>query len=200
MGSLGVGSSEGRQDWCVPFFAHFAVSCGVLPLIGCVTDPTCPPTNLPPPLIVLLQYQGTLTNLPKSIAPSNERSSLLLTSFQPESDLIVAIERYRTGPFRPRAHVYESVRHERAPDVVFGIDLREWAGEGGWHAVRAGTNNGVAGMGEPPREDAIPWVVRGLLAGLDEGYKRLPNDAGAYSHIFSGIVSSCLTNESFSPT
>jgi hypothetical protein len=122
---------------------------------------------------VLTQYEGTIAGLPKAMAPSLERSSTLLASFRPESDLNMAIERYRTGPFRPKAQVYESVRHERA-DVVFGIDLRQWAGEGGWHAVRAGN-------AEPLREDAIPWVVRGLLAGLTEGYKQLPNDVGESS-------------------
>ncbi|KAF8311350.1 hypothetical protein DL93DRAFT_2149666 [Clavulina sp. PMI_390] len=119
---------------------------------------------------VLLQYQGTISNFPKSIAASLENSSTLLTAFQPELDLIIAIERYRTGPFRPKPHLYESIRHEKM-DVIFGIDLREWAGEGGWHAVRA-----TGSISEPLREDAIPWVVRGLLAGMDEGYKRLPND------------------------
>lgn len=104
---------------------------------------------------MLLQYQGTISTLPKSLGPSLEQSSTLLTSFQPESDLTVAIERYRTGPFRPQAHVYE-----RADDVVFGLDLRKWAAGGG-------------------EENAIPMVVKGLLEGLEEGYKRLPDDNGA---------------------
>ena len=135
---------------------------------------------------VLLQYEGTIANLPKAMATSLERSSTLLASFQPESDLNVAIERYRTGPFRPKAHVYESVGHERA-DVVFGIDLRQWAGEGGWHAVRAGN-------AEPHREDAIPWIVRGLLAGLTEAYQRLPNDAGeSYHSIMIVLLTSTFT-------
>jgi len=143
---------------------------------------------------VLLQYEGTIANLPKAMTPSLERSSTLLASFQPESDLNVAIERYRTGPFRPKAHVYESVRHERA-DAVFGIDLRQWAGEGGWHAVRAGN-------AEPHRDDAIPWVVRGLLAGLTEGYKRLPNDVGEphRNTLILNSTNALLTNASYNCT
>ncbi|KAG6909042.1 hypothetical protein DXG01_002316 [Tephrocybe rancida] len=85
---------------------------------------------------VLLQYQGTLANLPKSLEPSLERQTTLVASYQPENDLTALIERYRTGPFRPDAQVYESVAHDES-DVVFGIDLRRWA-EVGWHALTTG--------------------------------------------------------------
>ncbi|KAF8159691.1 hypothetical protein B0H34DRAFT_796910 [Crassisporium funariophilum] len=113
---------------------------------------------------VLLQYQGTLANLPKSLEPSIERSATLVASYQPESDLTVLIERYRTGPFRPDPQVYESVAHDE-PDVVFGIDLRKWA-EGGFYALSQGEE----------KKEVIPPVITALLRGLDEAYERLPND------------------------
>ncbi|KAG6845506.1 hypothetical protein H0H87_008403 [Tephrocybe sp. NHM501043] len=114
---------------------------------------------------VLLQYQGTLANLPKSLEPSLERQTTLVASYQPESDLTALIERYRTGPFRPGAQVYESVAHDES-DVVFGIDLRRWA-EGGWHALTTGEE----------KKELVPPVLTALLEGLQEAYKRLPNDA-----------------------
>lgn len=123
-------------------------------------------TSLIPLRSVLLQYQGTLANLPKSLEPSLERSATLIAAYQPESDLTALIERYRTGPFRPHAHVYESVSHDEN-DVVFGIDLRKWA-EGGWHALTTGEE----------KKDLIPPVITALLTGLDEAYRRLPNDSG----------------------
>lgn len=94
---------------------------------------------------------------------------MLVSSYQPENDLVALIEQYRTGPFRPKPHVYESILHDR-PDVVFGIDLRKWAGEGGWNAVRA-------------KEDQkdhveIPNIVTDLLAGMNEAYGKLTNDTG----------------------
>lgn len=104
-----------------------------------------------------------------AIAPSLDRSSMLISTFQPETDLVVAIERYRTGPFRPTPQVYKSVGHVEQTDVVFGIDLRSWAGEGGWHAVRAGAGE----------KDDIPNVLKGLLAGLKQAYQTLPSDAGS---------------------
>ncbi|KAF8511843.1 hypothetical protein BU17DRAFT_96904 [Hysterangium stoloniferum] len=118
----------------------------------------------------LLQYQGTLKNLPTAISTSLERASVALSSYQPDNDLIALIERYRTGPFRPTPHLYESILHDR-PDSVFGIDLRKWAGEGGWNALRANEE-----QKELDKLDLVPQVVRGLLSGMNEGYKRLPND------------------------
>ncbi|KAF8202488.1 hypothetical protein BJ912DRAFT_1110792 [Pholiota molesta] len=115
---------------------------------------------------VLLQFQGTIANLPKSLEPSIERSATLVASYQPESDLTALIERYRTGPFRPDPQIYESVAHDES-DVVFGIDLRKWA-EGGWYAL-------TQGEGATPREP-IPPVLTALLAALDAAYERVPND------------------------
>ncbi|KAJ7890684.1 hypothetical protein B0H14DRAFT_3081767 [Mycena olivaceomarginata] len=113
---------------------------------------------------VLLQYQGTLSNLPKSLEPSLERSGTLIAAYLPESDLNALIERYRTGPFRPEAQVYESVSHIET-DVVFGIDLRRWA-EGGWDTVSSGE----------PRKTEMPLVVSAMLTALSEAYGKLPTD------------------------
>lgn len=106
--------------------------------------------------------------MPKSLEPSNERSSTLIAAYQPESDLTALIERYRTGPFRPDAQVYESVSHDES-DVLFGIDLRKWA-EGGWS---------VSSPSEEKKE-AIPPVVDVLLRGLLESYTRLSDDNGEF--------------------
>jgi hypothetical protein len=114
---------------------------------------------------VLLQYQGVLANLPSSLQPTLDRSSVLLSSFQPESDVMALIERYRTGPFRPVAHVFESMSHDYS-DVVFGIDLRKWAGEGGWNAVRAGGKE----------KGDIPESIKELLDVIAGGYGKLPSD------------------------
>ncbi|PPQ63306.1 hypothetical protein CVT24_006751 [Panaeolus cyanescens] len=113
---------------------------------------------------VLLQYQGTLQNVPKSFEPSLERSATLIAAYQPESDLTALIERYRTGPFRPDPQIYESVAHDES-DVVFGIDLRKWA-EGGWYALTQGEQ----------KKDLVPPVLTAMLNGLDAAYERVPND------------------------
>ncbi|KAJ7066747.1 hypothetical protein C8F01DRAFT_1020317 [Mycena amicta] len=110
---------------------------------------------------VLLQYHGTVSNLPKTVEASVHRSGTLISAYLPESDLNALIERYRTGPFRPVAQLYESVSHIET-DVVFGIDLRRWA-EGGWDAGEA-------------RKYEIPPVLPALLTAITEAYKRLPND------------------------
>ncbi|PPQ65486.1 hypothetical protein CVT26_000126 [Gymnopilus dilepis] len=115
---------------------------------------------------VLLQYQGTLANLPKKLDSSIERSATLIAAYQPESDLTALIERYRTGPFRPSPQIYESVAHDES-DVVFGIDLRKWA-EGGWYELTQGGENG--------KKELIPPVLTALLSGLDAAYERVPND------------------------
>lgn len=117
---------------------------------------------------VLSQYQACLEALSKGSAPSLERSSTLIASYQPESDLKALIEQYRTGPFRPNPHVYESVAHDES-DVVFGIDLRKWADSGIWN-----TGNGPA---SPEQKDMIPPVLTALLGALSEAYGKLPNDA-----------------------
>lgn len=112
-----------------------------------------------------MQYQGTVSNLPKALEASNERSTTLITAYQPEQDLTALIERYRTGPFRPDPQVYESVAHDES-DVVFGIDLRKWA-EGGWYGLTNGEE----------KKETIPRVLTALLTGLEDSYQRLPNDA-----------------------
>ena len=119
----------------------------------------------------MLQYQGILSNIPKSLEQSNERSGTLIAAYQPDSDLTALIERYRTGPFRPTAQIYESVSHDEA-DVVFGIDLRRWA-EGGWHELTTGED----------KKELIPPVVTALFNGLAEAYQQLPNDLGMDFHI-----------------
>ncbi|KAM6496929.1 hypothetical protein JOM56_007402 [Amanita muscaria] len=113
---------------------------------------------------VLLQYQGIVANIPKALEQSNERSGILVSAYQPESDLIALIERYRTGPFRPTAHIYESVAHDEG-DVVFGIDLRKWA-EGGWQELTSGEE----------RKDIIPPVFTALLRAVEDAYHQMPND------------------------
>ncbi|KDQ13101.1 hypothetical protein BOTBODRAFT_112050 [Botryobasidium botryosum FD-172 SS1] len=104
---------------------------------------------------VLLQYQGTLANFPTAFQSSLDRTTILLASYQPDSDIKALIERYRTGPFRPTAQVFESVRHD-GTDVLFGLDLRKWP--------------------EDMKKDDIPPVVQALLDGLREAYTKLPSD------------------------
>ena len=116
---------------------------------------------------VLGQYQAALGPLHPTLKDSTERSNEFVNSFRPENDLIALIERYRTGPFRPTPQVFESAAHV-VGDVVFGIDLSSWAGEGGWNAVRAG------GSAEP--KDTVPSVLRGLLTGLEAAYERMADD------------------------
>ncbi|EIW58644.1 uncharacterized protein TRAVEDRAFT_29154 [Trametes versicolor FP-101664 SS1] len=114
---------------------------------------------------VLTQYYNTLAKVSKAYSTANETIEMLIASYQPEQDIKVLIERYRTGPFRPVAQVYESISHDES-DVVFGIDLRRWADNAYWH---------VASPGEK-REEAPP-VLTALLGALLEAYPRLPNDA-----------------------
>jgi uncharacterized protein YdiU (UPF0061 family) len=115
---------------------------------------------------VLLQYQGTLANLPKGLDSSNDRTTTLLAGFNPDSDLTALIERYRTGPFRPEAQVYESVAHDES-DVLFGIDLRKW------FPLEIGT-------GSAAKHEQIPAVVTALLTGLTEAYPKLSSDVGQF--------------------
>ncbi|CAL1714693.1 unnamed protein product [Somion occarium] len=115
---------------------------------------------------VLSQYHACLEGSPQVIGSSLERSSTLIASYQPEADLRALIEQYRTGPFRPTAHVYESVAHDEA-DVVFGIDLRKWADLGVWSPAG----------GSPENKDVIPPVLVALFTALKEAYAKLPSDA-----------------------
>lgn len=124
-----------------------------------------------PPLMhrfgsVLLQYQGILASIPKALKEIGDRASTLVASYQPDNDLKALIERYRTGPFHPTPHVYESVAHDES-DVVFGIDLRKWS-EGGWDTLTAGEQN----------KELYPSVLSAMLEGLKEAYARLSNNDG----------------------
>lgn len=76
------------------------------------------------------------------------------------------IEQYRTGPFRPSPHLYESVAHDES-DVVFGIDLRKWADAGFWNGSSPGSDD---------RKDTVPSVLTSLLNALMDAYGRLPDD------------------------
>lgn len=107
--------------------------------------------------------------MPSGLQISLEKSSTLISSFQPEQDLVALIERYRTGSFRPIAQIFESVDHET--DVSFGIDLRQWAGEGGWNAIRSGEKENLK----------VPQVLTSLLDALNETYPKLPDDSGKSS-------------------
>lgn len=124
---------------------------------------------------VLLQYHGTLSNLPKSLEPSMERTTTLLSAFQPDQDLVALVERYRTGPFRPNPQVYESVSHEEL-DVVFGIDLRKWS-EGGWYANLASIQSEEEEKKQVGKKDLVPPVLTAMLAGIESAYARTANDA-----------------------
>lgn len=105
--------------------------------------------------------------LSKGVPTSLERSNTLIAAYQPESDLKALIEQYRTGPFRPVPHVYESVAHDES-DVVFGIDLRKWADAGFWHGD---------GTVSAEKKDVVPPVLTAMLTALNEAYAKLPSDA-----------------------
>lgn len=115
---------------------------------------------------VLLQFHGTLSNLPRALEAPLERSASHIAAYLPDSDLSALIERYRTGPFRPQPQVYESVAHDES-DVHFGVDLRRWS-EGGWNTLHGATEN----------KPLVPPVLTTLLDGLTQGYHQLPNDLG----------------------
>jgi len=115
---------------------------------------------------VLLQFHGTLANLPRALEAPLERSASHIAAYLPDSDLSALIERYRTGPFHPQPQVYESLAHDES-DVLFGIDLRRWS-EGGWSTLH----------GEAQDKPPIPPVLTALLDGLQQAYPKLPNDGG----------------------
>jgi hypothetical protein len=115
---------------------------------------------------VLLQFHGTLSNLPRALEAPLERSASHIAAYLPDSDLSALIERYRTGPFRPHPQVYESVAHDES-DVLFGIDLRRWS-EGGWSSLHDEAQNKLL----------VPPVLTTLLDGLTQAYLKLPNDLG----------------------
>lgn len=115
---------------------------------------------------VLLQFHGTLSNLPRALEAPLERSASHIAAYLPDSDLSALIERYRTGPFRPHPQVYESVAHDES-DVLFGIDLRRWS-EGGWSPLQNEAQNKLL----------VPPVLTTLLDGLTQAYLKVPNDLG----------------------
>ena len=115
---------------------------------------------------VLLQYHGSIANLRKSYEASVDRSSTLISAYNPDSDLKALIERYRTGPFRPKAYVFESITHEEG-DSVFGIDLRKWA-DGGWGS-------------DEVRRDSLPPVLTALLNALNAQYDEITDDPGMWT-------------------
>ncbi|BEI80589.1 hypothetical protein CcaverHIS002_0111180 [Cutaneotrichosporon cavernicola] len=105
---------------------------------------------------ILKHYEVALAKLPKRLEQGDEATALAVETYNPESDLKALIEGSRTGPFRPRPHIYESVESE-VPDVNFGIDLRRWSGETAWKSL----------MNAPQRaKDAIPEVLEGLLTAV----------------------------------
>ena len=112
---------------------------------------------------VLLQFHGTLSNLPRALEAPLERSASHIAAYLPDSDLSALIERYRTGPFRPHPHVYESLAHDES-DILFGIDLRRWS-DGSPHD-------------EAQNKLLVPPVLTTLLDGLTQAYLKLPNDLG----------------------
>ncbi|KAI0704301.1 hypothetical protein BC835DRAFT_1262104 [Cytidiella melzeri] len=117
--------------------------------------------------IVLTQYKDCVEALSKGNTGSLERSATLIAAYQPESDLKAIIEQHRTGPFRPTAHVYESLSHDES-DVVFGVDLRRWAEAGFW------TGTGAI---HDERKDMIHPALTVLLGALTEAYSKLPDNA-----------------------
>ncbi|THU99108.1 hypothetical protein K435DRAFT_508387 [Dendrothele bispora CBS 962.96] len=121
---------------------------------------------------VLLQYQGTLSNVPKTLESIIERQTTLIAAYQPENDLTALIERYRTGSFRPDAQVYESISHDES-DVVFGIDLRKWA-EGGWITEVMSPDGSESSAGGNKEE--VPEVLTAMLKALEEKYTEMAND------------------------
>ncbi|CAE6481960.1 unnamed protein product [Rhizoctonia solani] len=112
---------------------------------------------------VLQQYQAALATLPNALNTSITRSKPLIDAFTPEADATALIERARTGPFRPTAHLFENRQlGEYITDGHFGLDLGKW-GAAAW------------GEGEAA-PDAVPSVITALLGALEAKYPTLPSD------------------------
>nr|XP_018260514.1 GTPase activating protein [Kwoniella dejecticola CBS 10117]OBR82672.1 GTPase activating protein [Kwoniella dejecticola CBS 10117] len=123
---------------------------------------------------VLKHYDEALAKLPDRLTQLQKGTSLGVEAFNPEADIKALIEGNRTGPFRPRPHVYESLETD-IPDVNFGIDLRRWSGEHGWKSL----------VSAPPRpKGAIPEAVEALLGALTEMYQGVPDDERRRSWIY----------------
>jgi hypothetical protein len=137
--------------------------------VGCGTKWQVPlffSWRLPTNPAVLKQYEIALARLPTRLGDLQQSTSLSVEAFNPEADLKALIEGNRTGPFRPKPLVYESLETD-VPEVNFGIDLRKWAGDQGWRTM----------VRTPSREKgAVPEVLEGLLAGLVQLYQDLPDE------------------------
>ena len=107
---------------------------------------------------VISTFNNTLASLNTPLQLSSERSALLQETYQPMSDLNSIIERYRTGPFRPRPNVWVDFYHEQT-DVRFGLDLKHW-------------------RDTHDKMEELPDVIRELLSALKDGYEKLANDEG----------------------
>lgn len=129
-------------------------------------------------LAVFKQYQDALSKLSTTYETSLERSSTLITAYQPESDIKALIERCRTGPFYPTAQVYESVAHDEC-DVVFGIDLRKWAELELWTSPSSSPGTDQSPEKEKKKEQ-IPPVLTAMFAALTELYAKAPNASGEH--------------------
>lgn len=107
---------------------------------------------------VFTTYNATLASLNTPLQLSSERSALLQESFVPFSDLNSIIERYRTGPFRPKPAVWIDFYHEQT-DIRFGIDLKHW-------------------RDTHEKEETIPDIVSIILQAIQQGYEKLPSTEG----------------------
>ena len=120
------------------------------------------------------QYDEAISRLPARLSGLIESTTLSVEAFNPDADLKALIEGNRTGPFRPQAHIYESVESD-VPDVNFGIDLKRWSGEFGWKGM----------LNAPKRpKGAIPDILQGLLQTLEEMYQAMPGDERRRSWIY----------------
>lgn len=123
---------------------------------------------------VLKHYEEALGKLPKRIADLQAGTALAVEAYNPDADLKALIEGSRTGPFRPRPHIYESVEND-APVVNFGVDLRRWSGETAWKSL----------VNAPSRaKDAIPEVLQALLQAANELGAGLADDERRKSWIY----------------
>ena len=120
------------------------------------------------------QYDESMSRLPKRLTDLMQSTTLSVEAFNPDADLKALIEGDRTGPFRPRAHIYESVESD-VPEVNFGIDLRRWSGEYGW--------KGMLNAPKRPR-GAIPDVLKGMLETLEDMYQEIPDEERRRSWIY----------------
>lgn len=116
--------------------------------------------------VVLKQYETALARLPSRLGDLQQSTALSVEAFNPEADLKALIEGNRTGPFRPKPLVYESLETD-IPEVNFGIDLKKWYGDQGWRTM----------VRTPVRpRGSVPEVLEGLLDGVSQKYQDIPDD------------------------